>query len=277
MEDRYEIRGKIGQGALGSVYRAFDKRMNCDVAIKCITSGGEDGLTEDTTRQLLREADLLTSLQHPHIVNVHDFGNDEIGLYVVMELVSGKTLDEIIRDAPLTWEDFRELALQSQEALIAAHDLGIIHSGLQPGKITLSWLPSGRFQIKLADFGLAVLTRSRFLNDIEAIDTFLESVFFMPPEQFERQPLSARSDMYSIGCIYYQALTCLSPFTGTQANEVMDSHLRHSVIPLHELRPDIPRWACDWVMWHINRYPQDRPASSREALAIFSQNEITLI
>ena len=276
MEDRYEIRGKIGQGAMGPVYRAFDREMNREVAIKRIMCGAENGLAEEATRQLLKEADPLASLRHPHIVTVHEFGSDESGPFVVMEFISGKSLDEIITHAPLAWHDFRELALQSQQALIAAQDLDLVHSDLKPGNIMLSWLPSGMFQIKIVDFGLALLTQSPSLKDIEAIDTIFESVFFMPPEQFERQRLNARSDMYSIGCVYYQSLTSRFPFTGTDANEVVAAHLQHSVVPLHELRPDIPRWACDWVMWHINLHPQDRPASAREALDIFLQNDISL-
>ena len=130
MEDRYEIRGKIGQGGLGAVYRGYDTRMSREVAIKRITTNtAEDPeLQEESTRQLIKEAGALASLQHPHIVTIYDVGSDEDGPYVVMELISGKTLDEIIERAPLTWPDFRELALQAQEALIAAQELDLIHS-----------------------------------------------------------------------------------------------------------------------------------------------------
>lgn len=273
MEDRYEIRGKIGQGGLGSVYRAFDKKMSREVAIKRITTGSEQGLAEESKRQLLKEAGALASLQHPHIVTVHDFGSDQDGPFVVMELIAGKTLDDVIAHAPLTWLDFRELALQTQEALIAAQDLDLVHSDLKPSNLMLTWLPSGRFQVKIVDFGLAVLTQSQCSKEIEAMDEVFGSIYFMPPEQFERKPLNSRSDMYSIGCVYYQALTCKYPYTGRTANEVMEAHLQHSVVPLQELRNDIPQWVCEWVMWQINRYAQDRPESAREALALFLQND----
>lgn len=273
MEDRYEIRGKIGQGGLGAVYRAYDRKMSREVAIKRISSAANDGIAEESTRQLLKEASALASLQHPHIVTVHDFGSDEDGPYVVMELISGKTLDEIIQSAPLTWQDFRELALQTQEALIAAQDLDLIHSDLKPSNLMLTWLPSGKFQVKVVDFGLAMLTQEQCRKEIEAMDSVFGSIFFMPPEQFERQPLNSRSDMYSIGCVYYQALSCRYPFNGRTANEVMASHLKHDVVPLHELRDDIPQWISDWVMWHIKRQPADRPESAREALSTFLQND----
>ena len=274
MEDRYEIRGKIGQGGLGAVYRGYDTRMHREVAVKRIsTAGGDAELQAESTRQLIKEAGALASLQHPHIVTVYDVGSDEDGPYVVMELISGKTLDELIGRAPLTWQDFRELAMQTQEALIAAQELNLIHSDLKPSNLMLTWLPSGKFQVKVVDFGLATLAQSQTSQDMEAIDAVFGSVFFMPPEQFERAPLDARSDIYSMGCVYYQALTGIYPFDGKTGNEVMGSHLHHTVKPINEVRAGVPMWACEWIMWQINRFPQDRPASSREALSIFLKND----
>ena len=274
MEDRYEIRGKIGQGGLGAIYRGYDTRMNREVAIKRISPAGEDAeLQAESTRQLIKEAGALASLQHPHIVTVYDVGADEDGPYVVMELISGKTLDELIERAPLTWPDFRELALQTQEALIAAQELNLIHSDLKPSNLMLTWLPSGKFQVKIVDFGLATLAHSQTKQDLETIDAVFGSVFFMPPEQFERIPLDARSDIYSMGCVYYQALTGCYPFDGQTGNEVMNSHLHHTVKPLNEVREGIPMWACEWIMWQINRFAHDRPESSREALLVFLKND----
>ena len=168
MEDRYEIRGKIGQGGLGAIYRGYDTRMRREVAIKRISPAGDDAeLQAESTRQLIKEAGSLASLQHPHIVTVYDVGADEDGPYVVMELISGKTLDELIERAPLTWPDFRELALQTQEALIAAQELNLIHSDLKPSNLMLTWLPSGKFQVKIVDFGLATLAHSQTKQDLE--------------------------------------------------------------------------------------------------------------
>lgn len=274
MEDRYEIRGKIGQGGLGSVYRGYDTRMNREVAIKRISTGGGDPqVQEESTRQLIKEAGALASLQHPHIVTVYDVGTDEDGPYVVMELLSGKPLDELIERAPLTWPDFRELALQTQEALIAAHELDLIHSDLKPSNLMLSWLPSGKFQIKIVDFGLATLAKSQSQEELEQLEAVFGSIFFMPPEQFERKPLDVRSDIYSMGCVYYQALAGCYPFDGASAVEVMNAHLHHTVKPLQHVRSDIPLWVCDWIMWQINRLPQDRPESARESLSVFLQND----
>lgn len=274
MEERYEIRGKIGQGGLGAVYRGYDTRMNREVAIKRISvSPGDPSLQEESTRQLIKEAGALASLQHPHIVTIYDVGSDDDGPYVVMELISGKTLDELIERAPLTWPDFRELAMQTQEALIAAQELDLIHSDIKPSNLMLTWLPSGKFQVKIVDFGLATLTQSQTREELEELEAVFGSIFFMAPEQFERVPLDARSDLYSMGCVYYQALAGVYPFDGTTGHEVMQAHLSHAVKPLQELRADIPMWVCDWVMWQINRLPQDRPESARESLSVFLQND----
>jgi len=274
MEERYEIRGKIGQGGLGAVYRGYDTRMSREVAIKRISAApGDPDLAEESTKQLIKEAGALASFQHPHIVTVYDVGSDEDGPYVVMELISGKTLDELIERAPLTWPDFRELAMQTQEALIAAQEHNLIHSDLKPSNLMLTWLPSGKFQIKIVDFGLATLAQSQSKQDLESIEAVFGSIFFMPPEQFERSPLDARSDLYSMGCVYYQALAGIYPFDGATGNEVMNSHLQHNVKPLKDVRADIPVWVSDWIMWHINRYPQDRPESAREALSVFLKND----
>ena len=274
MEERYEIRGKIGQGGLGAVYRGYDTRMNREVAIKRISvAHGDPTLQEESTRQLIKEAGALASLQHPHIVTIYDVGSDEDGPYVVMELISGKTLDELIERAPLTWPDFRELAIQTLEALIAAQELGLIHSDIKPSNLMLTWLPSGKFQIKIVDFGLATLNQSQSLEELQEIEAVFGSIFFMAPEQFERIPLDARVDIYAMGCVYYQALTGTYPFRGETGHDVMVSHLHHKVIPIQEIRADIPIWVCDWIMWMINRMPADRPESARNALHVFFQND----
>ena len=274
MEERYELREKIGQGGLGSVHRAFDHRMKREVAIKRILASGEDVFHEaESTKHLMAEVGALASLQHPHIVTVYDVGSDEQGPYIVMEFIQGKTLDEILENAPLVWHDFKTLAMQSLEALIAAHELDMIHSDLKPANIMLTWLPSGAFQVKIVDFGLAVLIQNQSHEEIQKLDAVYGSVFFMPPEQYERKPLDTRSDLYSLGCCFYQALAGSYPFNGSTGMEVMQAHLNHTVKPIQEIRNDIPLWACKWVMWLINRNPDDRPATARDALANFLQND----
>jgi serine/threonine protein kinase len=275
MDDRYEIKGKIGQGGIGAVYRAFDQRMNREVAIKRIVQDSPQGspAEDEATRQMTKEAGALAALQHPHIVTVYDVGVDEDGPYVVMELLTGKTLDEVVTRAPMTGADFREFCLQTQEALIAAQDLGIVHRDLKPGNVMLTWLPSGKFQVKIVDFGLAKFSPKASLQTLDQTDSIYGSIFFMAPEQFERVPIDSRTDMYAIGCVYYFTLTGKNPFDGDTGPQVMASHLGHLVTPLNELRPELPKWLCEWVMWHINRQPADRPTDARQSLQVFLQND----
>jgi serine/threonine protein kinase len=270
---RYKILEQIGQGGMGSVFRAFDTRMNREVAIKRIRHEGQAAEQNEAAERIVQEAGALASLQHPHIVTVYDVGTDKDGPYVVMELINGKTVDELIERAPLTWPDFRELALQTQEALIGAQDRNLVHRDLKPSNLMLTWLPSGKFQVKIVDFGLAKLAEATTLGKLEEADAVFGSIYFMCPEQFERAEIDARGDLYSIGCVYYHALTQTYPFNGETGMQVMTAHLNHEVIPLQQMRPDLPRWACDWVMWHINRLPAERPQNARNSLKVFLQND----
>jgi len=272
MEDRYQINGKIGQGGIGSVYRARDKRMNRDVAIKRLTTV-EGPESDKETQKLLQEAGALASVQHPNIVTVYDVGVDDDGAFVVMELLSGETLEDIISHGSFIWEDFRRLAIQTIEALIAAQELHLLHRDLKPSNIMLSWLPSGKFQVKIVDFGLAKFSAKPSLQTIDQSDGVFGSIFFMAPEQFERIPLDCRVDIYAIGCVFYYALAGIYPFDGDNPAQVMGSHLQHHVTPLQEVRRGIPVWACDWIMWMVNRQPSDRPENAREALQVFYEND----
>ncbi len=274
MDERYELREKIGQGSIGIVYRAYDHKLGREVAIKRIlTSEVDPSLKDEATKQLLVEVGALASLQHPNIVIVRDIGSDEEGLYMVTEIISGKTLDEMIETGALPWRDCRQVAMQSLEALIAAEELNMIHSDLKPPNIMLTWVPSGKFQVKILDFGLAVLIHNQSLEEIQRMESIFGSIFFMPPEQFERKVMDARSDLYSLGCCLYQALTGSYPFNGETGEEVMAAHLHHTVRPIGEICEDIPTWACQWIMWLINRDPEHRPHSAREALANFLEND----
>ena len=272
-DDRYEIRGKIGQGGVGAVYRAWDKRLNREVAIKRVLTDAHFENEDEAITHLLKEATALSSVQHPHIVTIYDAGVDEDGPYVVMELLDGRTIDEMVERGTLVWPDFRQVAVQTQEALIAAQDLDLVHRDLKPTNLMVVWLPSGKFQIKIVDFGLAKFSAKPSIQTIDHGDAVFGSIHFMAPEQFERTPLDQRTDMYAMGCLYYFTLTGLYPFTGESAPQVMTAHLQHQVTPLHDLRPDLPAWVCDWVMWHINRGMDDRPADAREALQKFLMSE----
>lgn len=271
-DERYEIRGKIGQGGVGAVYRAFDRNLNREVAIKrVLTEEGFDpkNSEDEATKALLKEATALCSVQHPHIVTVYDAGVDDDGPYVVMELLSGRTLDEMIERGTMTWGDFRETAVQSLEALIAAQELNLVHRDIKPSNVMVTWLPSGKFQVKLVDFGLAKFSAKPSLQTIDHGDAVFGSIHFMAPEQFERTHLDQRTDMYSLGCVFFFCLTGHYPFDGESAPLVMAAHLQNTFTPLSAYRPDIPDWVCQWVEWHLARALDDRPRDAREALERF--------
>ena len=271
-EERYEIRGKIGQGGVGAVYRAYDRNLNREVAIKrVLTEEGFDPNNDEdeATKALLKEAVALCSVQHPHIVTVYDAGVDDDGPYVVMELLSGRTLDEMVERGTMTWPDFRETAVQCLEALIAAQELDLVHRDIKPSNVMVTWLPSGKFQVKLVDFGLAKFSSAPSLQTIDHGDAVFGSIHFMAPEQFERIPLDQRTDMYSLGCVYFFCLTGQYPFDGETAPLVMAAHLQNDFHKLKEYRPDLPDWVCQWVEWHIARDPDERPRDAREALERF--------
>ena len=268
MSQRYEVQGKIGEGGLGEVYLARDTQLDREVALKRVRAP-EDADMAQLETDLIREAKTLSALQHPNIVTIYDVGRDDKGPFVVMELLKGETLDQVADRGKLSVADFTEVVLQVMEGMVAAQSRGLVHRDLKPGNLMVNWLASGKFQVKILDFGLARFTRQAKPQTADQGDGIFGSIYFMAPEQFERLPLDARTDMYSLGCIFYQVLTQRHPFDGETAVDVMVSHLQHLVTPLHEIRSDVPRWMCDWIMWLVHREMEDRPEDARTALDAF--------
>ena len=274
MNSRYEIKETIGQGGLGSVYKAFDTQLQRDVAMKRVLTS-EQGTQEEVeaaAQKLIAEAQTLSTLNHPNIVTVFDVGQDEKGGFVVMELLKGETLDDTVERGVLTVEDFKEVVFQTMEGLIAAQDKDVIHRDIKPTNIMLIWQASGKFQLKILDFGLAKFSKNPSVQTMDQDEAVMGSIFFMAPEQFERAELDARTDLYQMGCVYYNALTGQYPFNGETAPQVMNAHLQHKVVPVDQLRPDLPPTMAQWVMWLINRDIESRPANAKEALKYFPRD-----
>lgn len=269
--ERYEILSKIGQGGIGAVYRAYDRTLEREVAIKRLLPQGDKPEEErHTTEELIREAGLLSKLQHPNIVTIYDAGIDADGGFVVMELIDGETLDALIERGALTFDDFQSVAEQALEGLLAAQEIGMLHRDLKPSNVMIAWLPSGRFELKLLDFGLAKVTQKPSTQTVQYGDAILGSIYFMAPEQFEREPLDGRTDLYSLGCLFYYALAAAYPFDGDHVAQVMTRKLEHEVMPLDNLRPDLPLPLCAWVMRLMTRFPEHRPNDARQALDEFA-------
>jgi serine/threonine protein kinase/HEAT repeat protein len=263
-QNRYEVLGKIADGGLGSVFKAYDRNLRREVALKRVRADSPEE-AERQAEQLFEEARTISTLQHPHIVTVFDVGKDEEGAFIVMELLKGETLEDIIQRGALNEIDFRELVTQSLEGMIAAHATGLIHLDIKPQNFMVIWLPSGKFQIKILDFGLAKLSTHPQVQDMDEDGAIMGSIYFMAPEQFERSPVDARTDLYSLGCVYYFALTQHYPFQGETGPEVMASHMYHSMIPLAQLRPDLPAEICAWVEWLMSRDPEQRAMTAGQA------------
>ncbi|MEM7698750.1 MAG: serine/threonine-protein kinase, partial [Verrucomicrobiota bacterium] len=274
MSNRYEIREQIGKGGLGAVYKGFDTQLQREVAIKRVLQAGQatEEEVKEAASKLIAEAQTLSSLNHPNIITVFDVGQDEQGGFVVMELLKGETLDDTIERGVLTQEDFIEVVYQTMEALIAAQANDVIHRDIKPTNIMVIWQASGKFALKILDFGLAKFSKSPSVQTMDQNESVMGSIFFMAPEQFERGELDARTDLYQMGCVYYNALTGQYPFNGETAPQVMNAHLQHKVVPLDQIRPDMSPSICQWVMWLINRDIDHRPVDAREALKMWPKN-----
>ena len=265
-QERYEIRRKLGQGGVGAVYEGFDHQLRRRVAVKRLLETGEER-SEEAMAELLKECHALSALNSPNIVQLFDFGTDRDGPFVVMELLDGKTLEMLINKAPFTETDFTVLAEQSLEGLLAAHEAHILHRDIKPCNFMVTWLPSGRMQLKILDFGLAKFSKEPSKQTIAHGHSLLGSIYFMAPEQFEQSPLDKRTDLYALGTVFYYALTGTYPFNGESVAQVMASHLMGKYRDLREYRPDLNPALCMWIMSLMSRKPEHRPESSAVALA----------
>ena len=265
--ERYEIRRAIGSGGSGSVFQAWDLQLQRFVAVK--RWNPPEPMLDDPegTERLWREAMTLAAIQHPNILTIHDFGVDDKGPYVITEFVDGETLDVPVKRAPFGVDEFADAAQQTLEALIAAHQAGMIHRDLKPQNIMRTRLASGAWQYKILDFGLARFVSQPTVQSMEGNKSIYGSILYIAPEQLRHQPLDARTDIYAIGCVFYYMLSGHSAVEGESIPDLITSHLQHNVKPLAELRPDLPAALSDWVMKALSYAPDDRYASAAAALA----------
>lgn len=271
MEERYEIKGRIGRGGVGAVYQAYDRRLGRDVAIKRLLALSETKLNDITSVSLEKEALALAKFQHPNVVSIYEIASDNEGSFVVFELVKGETLKATIARSPFTLDDFISFADQTLDPLISAQELNLLHRDIKPGNIMLTWLESERFRVKLLDFGLAKFSQAPSTQTLDQTGSFLGSIDYIAPEQIEVGLLDQRTDLYSLGCVYYFSLTQNAPFAGPTVTKTMDNHLKNTVVPLGNLRPDLPYPLVEWVMRLISRNPEDRPLHAVHAMELFQE------
>jgi Tol biopolymer transport system component len=234
----YELQAPLGAGGMGVVYRALDSNLNRPVAIKFLS----DELADPAARRRFqREAQMASSLNHPHILTVHAAGEFEGRQYLVTEFVDGGTLRAWTQGARRGWRQTIELLTGVADGLAAAHQAGILHRDIKPENILIT--TSG--YAKLADFGLAKLYEAARSDDATRTVTetrtgagvIIGTVAYMSPEQALGQPLDARSDIFSFGVVLYEALARQRPFAGASDLEVLQAIIHR---PARLLPDEIP-------------------------------------
>ena len=268
-QGRYELREKLGAGGSAVVFKAWDTKLHRFVAFKRLHPIND--VDKGAVERMWREAMNLASIQHPNILTIFDSGIEDEGPYVVTEYLEGEPLNYIIEKGVFKVEAFDEAARQMLEALIAAHHSDLIHRDLKPQNIMALQMPSGAFQYKILDFGLAKFTSKPAEQTMEGNRAIYGSIYFIAPEQLAHKPLDARTDLYALGCVFYSMLSGQSPFGGDTLAEIISNHLQHKVVPLHTVRPSLPKPLCDWVMKMMSFHPEDRFQTAAEALAEFKK------
>jgi eukaryotic-like serine/threonine-protein kinase len=239
---QFRVLEKIGTGGMGSVYKAEQPAMNRMVAIKILHP--KLAGRKDLTSRFRREARAMSQLTHPNTVKVFMYGEleDDGSLYIVMEMLEGRNLNQTVRkEGPLPVERAIPVLIQVCGALQEAHDLGIVHRDLKPENIFLSKQGGIPDYPKVLDFGLAKVTEQQ-MQPGSVILTQEGMVFgtpeFMSPEQAQGKTLDARSDIYSLAVILYEVLTGKLPFTARTPMEYIQKHVTDPIIPLSERVPD---------------------------------------
>ena len=267
MSSRYQIQGEISQGGVGVVLRAWDTRLQRPVAIKRFLPPDHRSDGGEIDPDLMREATVLSAMQHPNIVSIYDVLPDHPdGPCVVMEYLNGKDLEHAVGEAAMTVEDFYKVAAQTLDALSNAHRLNLLHRDIKPANIQITWLANGTFICKFVDFGLARFFEKPSKQTVRPDGSVMGSVFYMAPEQLERRPLDGRADLYSLGCVFYYLLTMQRPFAADTVQNVISAHLSGTYRPLLSYRPQLPATLCQWVQWLMERQVGNRPTDAAQAL-----------
>src|SRR5579862_8341894 len=247
---RYILDSRIGHGGGGSVFRAWDSELGRYVAIKRLHADRE------IDANLRREAGILAGLQHPNIVTIFDVNVDEAGVFVVMELVIGYTLGEIADEQPMDIQAFLYMADQICRGLTVAHSRGLIHHDIKPSNIMFHYHEDQSFTVKILDFGLARHGTANIAKDAP----IFASVDTVAPEQLLHQPIDARTDIYSLGCLFYFALLGRFPFSGTM-EEIVQAHTERIPTPLHLYRAEVPQHISELIQQMLAIDPGARPES----------------
>ncbi|MET9882419.1 protein kinase [Streptomyces sp. NPDC006430] len=252
---RYRLDRRLGQGGMGEVWRGHDLNLDRAVAVKVLL---EAATNDEVVARFRREATIGARLQHPGITVVHDVGQQDGRLFIVMELLAGEDLATMLaRDGGLAVDLALDLAAQTAEALAAAHEQAVVHRDLKPANL---FLLSGR-RLKICDFGIA------HSADATAGWTVTGRMFgtpaYMAPEQWRGERVGARCDLYALGCVLYALLSGAPPFgQGEGPYVLMRRHIEEAPLPLREVGAPVPPELDRLVLALLAKDPADRPESA---------------
>ena len=250
LDDRYTLLEMVGGGGMAEVYRAHDQLLDRFVAVKILRS--QFATNEQFVTRFRRESQAAAKLSHPNIVNVYDVGQDGEIYYIVMEYISGETLkDKIDRDGVLPVETAIKIADEIAQGLEHAHQNHLVHCDIKPHNILVT--KAGR--IKVTDFGIARAVTSATMVHT---GTIIGSVHYFSPEQAKGEPVSAQSDIYSLGVVLYEMLTGKVPFDGDSPISIAIKHIQEDIIPPCQINPEIPPLVEAIVLKAMAKEPQDR-------------------
>jgi predicted ATPase/serine/threonine protein kinase len=271
LDSKYRLDDVLGSGGMGVVYRATHLQLDRPIAIKLVRR--DVAFDRSIAGRFESEARTVARLHHRHIVTVHDYGvAADVGAYLVMELLDGRSLrDEIRRRGRLSIDQVILIARQACDALQAAHNAGIVHRDVKPENIFLEGAHDPPV-VKVLDFGIARLeSRPLESGSVTQPGSILGTPRYMSPEQFEAGPIDARSDIYSLGCVLYEALAGRPPFTSDSPAALRVKHAGETPSSLRRFVPQIQFEVDDVVLRALAKHPNQRFQSAGELAAAFER------
>ena len=259
--ERYRIEGRLGEGAMGVVYRATQLNLGREIALKIIMAHRE---VADARARLLREAKVASALRHPNAVQVYDVGEDRGLPFLAMELLEGHDLrDEVGHGRSLPLHRVLRIAEQIASVLISAHQIGLVHRDLKPENIFLERLADGDERVRVLDFGVAFLTEDAGEAGRLTVEGLIVGTpLYLSPEQATGRDLGSPADIYAFGCLLYEMVTGDVPFTGSNM-EVLSSHIRVDPRPPKLACKEVPPALDALIMAMLRKAPATRPTAAQ--------------
>jgi serine/threonine-protein kinase len=252
--DRYEIRGEIGRGGMGTVYEAFDLELGERVAIKFLSPmvAGDPEAAE----RFRREVSTARRITHPNVIRIHDLGEHQGIPFISMEFFGGTTVKQIVRaEGALPTARLRPIICQVCDGLGAAHGEGVIHRDLKPQNMLVG--SDGR--VKVIDFGLA---KSHLAAGLSATGVIMGTPEYMSPEQIRGQPVDHRTDIYALGASMYEMATGRVPFGGDTPIAISFAQVREHPLAPEQVNPKLPPAWSHLILACMSKEPGRRPASA---------------